>query len=382
MFAKNTVFILGAGASWHYGYPTGDQLVERVIRQAERCATFLKSVLDDSGERLSIQKGQFWKRYIPDSLPYKYDPKTGWNAAFRECSELARRLRLVHPPLIDSFLAWNSDLAEIGKTMIAFVLRECETKFMENARHNVQRHADERAAAKDNWYRFLLYRLVSGYSDPKKLFENKVTFITFNYDVSLEIFLYEGLSAYEPLRTLVDEFFERFPVSHVYGRIRHDITSHVYTPLVDPPGNHASHDNFLPWMRALGEAAECAKDLCVIDPNTKNDNSAIIDGAKKAVRDAANIYILGYGFDVANSERIGLNEIADLANRQRSRRNIFLTNFQNVNRVAKRASELFFRSPDMLLRSSAHADGQLYCEMSHRDVYGAFELDFDSPDER
>ena len=35
MFKSPTVFILGAGASWHYGYPTGEELVKRIIEKAQ-----------------------------------------------------------------------------------------------------------------------------------------------------------------------------------------------------------------------------------------------------------------------------------------------------------------------------------------------------------
>jgi hypothetical protein len=35
MFTNKTVFILGAGASWHYGYPTGEELVKQVIKRCE-----------------------------------------------------------------------------------------------------------------------------------------------------------------------------------------------------------------------------------------------------------------------------------------------------------------------------------------------------------
>ena len=38
MFKRKTVFILGAGASWHYGYPTGEDLVRKVIGAANRLA--------------------------------------------------------------------------------------------------------------------------------------------------------------------------------------------------------------------------------------------------------------------------------------------------------------------------------------------------------
>ena len=36
MFKNETVFVLGAGASWHYGYPTGEGLVDDVIAMAGR----------------------------------------------------------------------------------------------------------------------------------------------------------------------------------------------------------------------------------------------------------------------------------------------------------------------------------------------------------
>jgi hypothetical protein len=38
MFHVPTVFILGAGASWHYGYPTGEDLVKMVIERADAAA--------------------------------------------------------------------------------------------------------------------------------------------------------------------------------------------------------------------------------------------------------------------------------------------------------------------------------------------------------
>jgi hypothetical protein len=35
MFTKNTVLVLGAGASCHYGYPTGDDLIGRILKTIE-----------------------------------------------------------------------------------------------------------------------------------------------------------------------------------------------------------------------------------------------------------------------------------------------------------------------------------------------------------
>ena len=43
MFTNKTVFILGAGASWHYGYPTGEELVKQVIKRYELAEKFFDS---------------------------------------------------------------------------------------------------------------------------------------------------------------------------------------------------------------------------------------------------------------------------------------------------------------------------------------------------
>ena len=45
MFRKPTVFILGAGASCHYGYPTGEALVAQVLQRAVRLRQMCKSGL-------------------------------------------------------------------------------------------------------------------------------------------------------------------------------------------------------------------------------------------------------------------------------------------------------------------------------------------------
>jgi hypothetical protein len=34
MYSEETVFVIGAGASWHYGYPTGAALIDQMISWA------------------------------------------------------------------------------------------------------------------------------------------------------------------------------------------------------------------------------------------------------------------------------------------------------------------------------------------------------------
>jgi hypothetical protein len=44
VFKNPTVFILGAGASWHYGYPTGEDLVKMVIQRADAAADYFSDL--------------------------------------------------------------------------------------------------------------------------------------------------------------------------------------------------------------------------------------------------------------------------------------------------------------------------------------------------
>jgi hypothetical protein len=102
MFENNTVFILGAGASANYGYPTGERLIDEV--------------LGDGEEILSLLRVPFKFHYVVQSVPRVvedgYDKSGGlyaardsWKKRNSECDELIRRIELVRPLFIDYFLA-------------------------------------------------------------------------------------------------------------------------------------------------------------------------------------------------------------------------------------------------------------------------------------
>jgi hypothetical protein len=92
------------------------------------------------------------------------------------------------------------------------------------------------------------------------------------------------------------------------------------------------------------------------------------------------VYILGYGFDRNNSERLGLRE--GLAYEKADNVKVMFTNFNNINRVNKRASRLLFRTARHFSPAGGaveESDGRY--ERSIRDVYEALELDFESLEE-
>jgi hypothetical protein len=133
MFNNSTVFVLGAGASWHYGYPTGESLVESVISMAGRLSKYCTSRLD-SGQVTQILPNYVEQKINPDfdrerppvRSPLDKASSSGWEKVRGECELLVRDLNSVRPILIDHFLSWNEYLRPIGKLMIAAAILECE----------------------------------------------------------------------------------------------------------------------------------------------------------------------------------------------------------------------------------------------------------------
>jgi hypothetical protein len=288
-------------------------------------------------------------------------------------------------------------------------LLECEARY--NQEHgNINRRDDlyrspeqadwQRATGlnlsfyNDNWYRFLIHRLIDNCNVSADLLRNKVNFITFNYDVSLEYNLFKGLSAIS-LFTEADilKFFtgsiNRF--IHIYGKIRK-------YPFIDPPvikfptvlterprPNPQAVEEiklFQDYKTALDTIYDASTELRTIAPHEKILNEDVTI-AKTTLGHAKCIYILGYGFDQNNSKLLELPDILKLTTG--SHKVVLFTNFQNVNRVNKDASRVFFGRNDQLQSTDymilGAGTGNFLLERSTRDVYGALALDFDSPEE-
>jgi hypothetical protein len=62
MFINKTVFILGAGASWHYGYPTGEELVEQVREKARVFHGYCAKIVQQNRDSATVQIPRFLSR--------------------------------------------------------------------------------------------------------------------------------------------------------------------------------------------------------------------------------------------------------------------------------------------------------------------------------
>jgi hypothetical protein len=128
------------------------------------------------------------------------------------------------------------------------------------------------------------------------------------------------------------------------------------------------------WLR-LNRYHAAGESLLTIDPHDKDGDKASLKLAKQWIKHGEVIYILGYGFDPNNSDRIGLDGLFKRRNRA-----VMFTNFGDINTVNKRASNQFFNDPSHFLESTLYRPpgSGSYGEKSVRAVYEAFEKDFDA----
>lgn len=390
MFAEPTVFLFGAGASWHYGYPTGEDLVKKIIQKAD----YLQKYLEFSAQA----NHGVMPAYIADMATPANATTEKWRSALSDCTELKTRLEQVNPLVIDYFLGWNPKLQSIGRLLIAWVILECEHLF-DKIRGNINRREvllnspleSDRIRANnislqkygDNWCRFLIHQIAINCKCSSDILLNTVHFVTFNYDLSLERALGAGLSHIELFhRTDIEKLLANDRIAHVYGKVREN-------PL-EPPAQLKWQDQPLDWKRVtlrqineykefLDQIYRSSRGIRVIDPDDKGADESVIRSAAKAIQSATYVYILGYGFDENNSMRLNLRE--SLRSVKPNRQRISFTNYGNANRVNKRASNLFFRDETHFSLEGRQVESLnlTHYEKSHRNVYEALELDFDFP---
>lgn len=185
MFSESTVFITGAGASWHYGYPTGPELIEKTCDLAR---DIKKHVL-----KAQIYGDVFLPNFLPPSPTYIYSGMENWQKFAEDCDRFIQKVETSDPLVIDYFLGQNPSLEKIGKFLIAGVITNAHSSYQQ-AYGNPNRAVGDRTAKKDdNWIKFITSKLFSKCDVKEDIFQNNVSFITFNYDLSLEEHIYKSL---------------------------------------------------------------------------------------------------------------------------------------------------------------------------------------------
>ncbi|MCW2370180.1 hypothetical protein [Sphingobium sp. B11D3D] len=209
MFKSKTVFVIGAGASAEAELPIGKHLTKRIAQLVDFRVGRLQTLTQGDPQLLSILEHMV--RQDPDPWPD--------NQFLRSGREVAEAMQLA--PSIDTFLQTHKDNREyvlLGKLGIAKAILAAEARSRLAPTADQSSPFDMRSVA-DTWYVSLAQHLFSGVpaDDPLSAFEN-VSFIVFNYDRCLEVFLHRAIAVYFPRMVReVDAIMSKVRIVHPYG---------------------------------------------------------------------------------------------------------------------------------------------------------------------
>jgi hypothetical protein len=241
--------VLGAGASYAYGFPLGSKLRQRILTLPDSTAKKAGIIRERTEKRDRRNFAHFQTNFLHSQM---YS--------------------------IDAFLGRRPEFGEIGKKFIAAILLQCENSDL------LFREEPER----DHWYQYLFNQLAQREWDD--LTFDDLSVVTFNYDRSLEHFLYVTLqSTYGKSTHDVSEKLKTLRIIHVYGSL--------CDALPGAPG-YLHYDGELD----IDKVEAAAEGLLVI-PEGRIDSPTLVQ-ARKALSEADSICFLGFGFDAANVERL------------------------------------------------------------------------------
>ena len=286
MFTEKTLIILGAGASVFAGYPTGEKLVTQLIEKAK-----IKS---------------------PD---------------------FSKRLSEIHPLSIDMFLSYQREFSDIGKTLIADVILDQEAP----AESTVIENKDECL------YRYLVDALISSCHEPGDLLKNNdnLVIVTFNYDLSLEHYLYSRLKKISFFNEVVDEFLSDVKIYHVYGQLGYfpwhqKFVEGSYESMPHCRKNNEDYGKGFDIFERQG----IAKNIQIIGTVKWSDSAPKhIGSIRSHMSEARRVYAFGFGFYEENMELIGLSNSVlhrTMNTDARTRLQFYYTNFENHQKIDNR----------------------------------------------
>jgi hypothetical protein len=258
MISEPTVLILGAGASMPFGFPSGNQLVQRV------CALCQEIRFNSNRELLQ---------------------------AFAVCGfdsdnvfEFGEALAKSGQVSVDAFLEHRTEYIEVGKAAIAAALLPFEK---ESVLFNSSK----------NWYQHLFLQLNTSF---EKFDQNRIAVITFNYDRSFEHYLFTALKyKYGKSNELSAEKFRVFSIIHVHGSLgRYEWQTGHSIPV--PFGKGTLLDNF----------DNARKQIKIIHEDIQNDLE--FQKAHQCLAAAKKVYFLGFGYHPMNLERLRICSLKNI----------------------------------------------------------------------
>lgn len=251
MITTPTIFILGAGAHCSYGFPNGEQLKKEALQFLYKKDFF------------AYNSGHLVRAGVIADASYVSDHRL---------ENFIRALTYAGQPSIDAFLHANRaqpGFSAIGKVAIAQVLLEKEKSL-------------PGADGDDDWIDYLFKLMIEGAHDPETFLKNRVGFVTFNYDRTLERWLFVkiqhsfGLNEEESLKVL-----KAFPILHVYGDLGefmpYDTPFRAWLAACQRIRTIFEVDETYPPLHQAIELLKKAERVCFLGFGFHNENIKVLD---------------------------------------------------------------------------------------------------------
>lgn len=253
MIRRRTAFIMGAGTSVPYGFPSGAGL----MREAQRLNQ--------------------------DNLTFKL-----YGSAPADVALLLDALQRSYDSSLDALLELRADITPIGKRLMASLLLEIEY------------HSLARALPEDHWLGLFFQELTTGTRSLEDFARNPITIITYNYDRLLEYRLVRALSAHygRPDKDCIATL-KQIPIIHLHGDLG-PLPGFAESGTV--PFGPSPQGNPEIFIKSIGLASE--RIIIVHEARPETDE---FERAREALRTADQVVMLGFGYGATNLARLEIN---------------------------------------------------------------------------
>lgn len=261
---SKTVFVLGAGASMPFGFPSGEGLINEIFKEL-KCNSKSNGKTDPrpDQELLRLILQEFDDLFIENFLD---------------------SLRKSQTNSIDNFLSHNSQYRELGKICIFYIILKYE-----KASYSIEKLWN------GDWYKYIW-----NYMDQQN-FHPDLTVYTFNYDRSFEYYFFttiKNLNNYSHEETF--KIFKKLDINHFHGTVG---------SIFSASDNYISYGD-IQCIKDCNDLSELSKRIEVI--YEVENGKKVFSEFQNACSDASDIIFLGFGFSPENIERLGFvneNEI-------------------------------------------------------------------------
>lgn len=255
MISTKTAFVLGAGAGKPYGFPLGNEL-----------------------------KSEIYQNLVAVNSPGRNFLKTDFHKTDVEINRFLNEL-ISTPLTVDEYLQYHPQHLETGRIAIALALIPCERLDRLNS-----------GAASSRWYEYLFRQMGTNHRGfNRAAFEESalnLSVITFNYDRSLEYFLYRNLLVAFG-EAFAGNTLKQFHLVHTYGQLGKPIFFDADGRDYDPtPSKDA--------------VAKCIPNILVF--HERSEDSDEFHQAQRYIRQSVNLCFLGFGYDPKNLQHLNIDD--------------------------------------------------------------------------